>query len=80
MANSFTMTPATGGDTTSPDITSSEIMDLARSPKKTENDEGKVEERSVAEIILADQYTKQGEVIGPPYGMKISRTMPPGTV
>lgn len=83
MGNSFTTTTASGsgdGSDTVLDITEDEIKTLARTPKKVENDEGKVEERTIAEFILADQYTKQGEATGTPYGLKIGRTRPPGTV
>lgn len=56
------------------------ISQAMTTPKKVENDEGKVEERSIAELIMADQYINQGNATGPPYGMKISRTRPGGTV
>lgn len=73
------MTPVSSEaeDTT---VSTADIVALAKTPKKTENDEGKIEERSVEELILADKYTQQTTSAGPPYGMKISRTRPPGTV
>lgn len=58
------------------------ISDLATSPQRTRTDEGTVEERPIKEVIEADRYllTKEAQSGGPPYGMRVARTKPPGTV
>ena len=74
-----TMTPSSG-ETEDSTISSADIVALARTPKKVENDEGKIEERSVEELIMADKYTQQSTTSGPPYGMRMARHKPPGTI
>jgi hypothetical protein len=60
----------------------SEIEDLARSPKSLRGEEGAVEERSVDEVIKADRYVKASSsaVDSVPFGLRIARTVPGGTV
>jgi hypothetical protein len=59
-----------------------DVADLAATPKRVRTDEGTVEERPISEQIEAVKFTKAAEATsnGPPYGMRIARTMPPGTV
>ena len=62
-------------------ISQTDVEDAGKGPKRVRTDEGYVEERPVDELIKADQYaaTKaaQGAV---PWGLRIARTKPPGTV
>lgn len=58
-----------------------DILDIVRSPKRTRTDEGTVEERPIDELIAADRYAKASEAQGAvPYGLRIAKTKPPGTV
>jgi hypothetical protein len=62
-------------------LSDAEFDDLVKAPKSATTDEGSVSERSVEELIKADQYGKTKEGIqGPPYGLRIARVRPPGTV
>ena len=73
MANNFTTTPAAGDDD-APTITVT-----SQGPKKVRTDEGYVEERSINELIQADQYDKAAAASAPPYGMKVAKTRAGGT-
>ena len=62
-------------------ISSSDIEDLGKSPKKTVTDEGSVEERPIDELIKADQYNKANTIGDDPlHGLRISRFKPGGPV
>lgn len=57
------------------------IEELALAPKRVRTDEGSLEERSVDELIKADRYNQTASAqTAVPYGMRIARTKPPGTV
>lgn len=55
------------------------LEELMKSPKRTRTDEGAVTERSVEELIVADQYTTGQNNAKPPHGIKISQTKPPAS-
>jgi len=60
-------------------ITDADFEDKADSPKRVTTDEGTVEERSVDELIKADQYNKaRARNDGPLHGLRISRCKPGG--
>jgi len=62
-------------------ITSTEIDDSAKSPKRVRTDEGTVEEKSVQELIDADRYNKATSAVDAvPWGLRIARGKPGGTV
>jgi len=61
-------------------ISSNEIEDLAKAPQKTRTDEGTVEERPISELIEADRHTKATTASVVPWGMRIARVKPGGTV
>ena len=61
-------------------LTEEELDALARAPKKVTGDEGSVEERSAKDFIEFNNYREAGKIGGPPYGMRIARVMPMGTV
>lgn len=63
-------------------VTELDIIDLASSPKQVSGDEGSVMERSVSEYIEADRYAaaKAAGQGGAPFGMRVSRIKPGGTV
>lgn len=68
---------------TTPDpsvVTSEDIANLAKSPRRVRTVEGTVEERSVADLIKADQYTSAKEATAVPWGMRIAKTKPPSTL
>lgn len=60
-------------------ITDQQLEDLALAPKRTRTDEGAVTERSVEELILADQYLKGKNNAKPPHGIRISQCKPPAS-
>ncbi len=57
-----------------------EIDELAKAPKKVRTDEGLVEERDIDDIVKADQYNSGKGANAVPWGMKVARTKPGGTV
>jgi len=63
------------------EITDDTIAELAASPRKITTDEGVVEERSIDEIIKADQHLGNKNVTDQPlHGLRISRFKPGGSV
>jgi hypothetical protein len=72
-------------DRTTPDpsaITTIDIATLAKAPRRTRTVEGTVEERSINDLIKADQYLKQQDAadVGVPWGMRLAKTKPPSTL
>lgn len=61
-------------------LSDEELTELAAGPKRTTTDEGTVEERSARDIILLDQYSKQAASDAVPWGIRVARTKPRGTV
>jgi len=62
-------------------IEDQDVEDLAKSPLRTQTDEGQVMERPIKELLEADRYVKSGAAsAGPPFGMRIARLQPGGTV
>jgi hypothetical protein len=61
-----------------PGLTSDEVDARAAAPKRTVGDEGTVEERDAKDVIALDGYAKSPA--GPPYGMRMARVEPRGTV
>lgn len=61
-------------------ITDQEFEDQAQSPKQVRTDEGQVLERSVNEMIDADRYVAAKSVSAVPWGLRIARSKPGGTV
>lgn len=72
--------PAMSRTTPAPSITPTNILELAKAPRRTRTVEGTVEERSVRELILADQYIagKAAPEV-PPWGLRVAKTMPGST-
>ena len=62
------------------EITDTQIEELAESPQITRTDEGMVQERKVEDMIAADRYINAKNATKPPWGMRIARTKPGGTV
>lgn len=60
----------------------SKIDELAEAPSRVRTDEGEVQERPIADLIRGDQYARQKAtaVNSVPWGMRIARTKPGGTV
>lgn len=72
-----------GADNTPADqsvLTAEEIADLARAPRRTRTAEGTVEERSIADLIKADQHLAAKAADTVPWGMRIAKTKPPSTL
>ena len=70
---------ATTEDRNSPE--SIDVVGMANAPKKVRTEEGSVEERSVSELIEADRYQQsKTSADKPPWGARIARTKPGGTV
>lgn len=61
-------------------ITPTEIENKGKDPLIVRTDEGLVEERPVSELIAADQYSALKTATVVPWGMRIARTKPPGSV
>jgi hypothetical protein len=61
-------------------IEPTDIEEQAKAPKRTRTDEGVVEERPISELIDADRYNKASQVTNVPWGLKIARVRPGGTV
>lgn len=58
-----------------------DFLQYAQTPKHVSTDEGSVTERSVDELISADRYKKlQTAVERPPWGMRVARVQPGGTL
>ena len=76
----FTMDLSEGGTETTT-TTAETILELALAPRKTTTDEGSVEERSVDEMIKAQQWAAVQETPDAPlHGLRISRFKPGGPV
>ena len=62
-------------------ISKSDVEDKGKSPRKVSTDEGTVTERSVDDLIKADQYANSKDVgDNPLHGLRISRCKPAGPV
>lgn len=72
--------PGKSRTTPAPGVTVADIMELAKSPRRTRTVEGTVEERSIRELILADQYASGKAATSPPWGMRVAKTKPGSTV
>lgn len=65
---------------TSPADPTISIIEMANAPARTRTVEGTVEERSIHELIKADQYQASKAASDlPPWGIKIARFKPGGT-
>lgn len=61
--------------------TSIDIISAANSPQRVRTVEGTVEERSLKDLIAADQYQQSKNASdAPPWGIRIARTKPPSIV
>ena len=62
-------------------IEDSDIEDAGKAPRRVRTDEGTVEEKSVQELIDADRYGQDRKASAKvPWGMRVARTRPGGTV
>lgn len=61
-------------------IEETNIEEQALAPKRVRTDEGTVEERPISELIEADRYNKAAAATAVPWGLKIARVKPGGTV
>lgn len=78
-----TTTSAVTTTTTTPSGTSegiANIEDLMAAPLFTRTDEGAVRERTVDELIKADMWARGDDLTAVPWGMRIAKTKPTGTV
>lgn len=58
-----------------------DITNLANSPKRTRTEEGTVEERSIDELIKADQYIKgNAAATTVPWGIRMARVKPGSSI
>ena len=56
------------------------LEQLALGPKRVTTDEGTVEERPIREVLEAiDHIRHQAAPTAVPWGLRIARTIPPGT-
>ena len=61
-------------------IESSDIEDNAKGPSRMTTEEGSVQEKSVDELIKADNHTKAAAATAVPYGLRLARIKFPGTI
>jgi hypothetical protein len=62
-------------------LTPEQIAELALAPKRTTTDEGTVEERDMKDVLAAnDALIRATAPDRVPWGMRIARTKPRGTV
>lgn len=62
-------------------LSDEQIDDLLSAPLKTATDEGTVQERSADDLIKLDKYAASKAAIERvPWGLRIARTKPGGTV
>jgi len=62
-------------------FSAADFADLVKAPKKTRTDEAYIEERSVDELIKArNQVLAEEAATGVPWGMRVAKSKPPGTV
>lgn len=80
ISRQFTIKTTTPPSDTVSDDDDTDFAAIAATPAMVKTDEGFIKERSVEEAILADQYEAAKEVSLPPWGMRIARTKPFGTV
>lgn len=65
---------------TTPETPTIDIVGMATAPIRTRTVEGTVEERSINELIRADQYAANKDAASAiPWGIRIGRTRPGGT-
>lgn len=58
-----------------------DIEEAAAAPKRERTDEGSVEERSIPDLIKAKQFVEsETALVRPPWGIRLARTKPGGTV
>ncbi len=58
-----------------------DIETASGKPAQVSNDEGHVRERTIKELIEADQYNKaRSSIVKVPFGMTIARVTPRGTI
>ncbi len=55
------------------------ILEQAANPKKTRTDEGEVEERTIGELIQADQYAANQGATTVPFGLRIAKSRMPSS-
>ena len=79
----FTATGAGGASeeaTVTTGTTNTDIVSASQNPKRVRTDEGSVEERSIKEMIDADRYDAASSVTGVPWGLKMARVKPGGSI
>lgn len=73
--------PAAAHTTPDPSVISAEdIAVAAKSPRRVRTVEGTVEERSINDLIKADQYTAAKAATAVPWGMRIAKSKPPSSL
>ena len=61
-------------------LTEEQILELALAPKRTTTDEGTVEERDMKDILAANEAVAFTNPDRSPWGIRVARTIPRGTV
>ena len=62
-------------------IDEDKITEMAEAPKSVRTDEGRIEERPVDDLIKANNYNKSVAAADRvPWGLRMARTKPGGTV
>lgn len=72
--------PAAEHTTPAPEISELDIIEAAKAPRRVRTVEGTVEERSINELIKADQYNASKVADGVPWGIRIAKSKPPSTL
>ena len=61
-------------------LTEEQLAALIATPQKVVGDEGSVEERKADDLIALDRHAANKAASGVPFGMRIARVRPSGTV
>ena len=61
-------------------ISDNEVEDSAKRPKSISGDEGSITEKSVDELKKADAFVAQRNATAPPFGLRIGKAQPFGSV
>lgn len=72
--------PTAEHTTAAPEISELDIIEAAKAPRRTRTVEGTVEERSINELIKADQYNASKVADTVPWGIRIAKSKPPSTL
>ena len=57
-------------------MTPEEIEALAKTPKRVDTDEGRIDERAIDDVVKGLSLAEAQKVTGPPFGLRIAKANP----